>query len=239
MIDNDALGKRLIAAQSWYIGSELVRRHPELRITETHPCRGKYDCLSLHQPDGSGVVHLNRAGRMHVANPRRPDFQPISWTATLPGRVEADLFGPDAHRVIKILEHEAGLPTPHSAPPLLPAMLTYRVIARALGWLINEKETWDARNERLHSSDTVIDRGYLRRFPAAVDAARDRRDSDFLGVPTYRFWALLRGGEPVAILDSDGVAYLSTKTYQLPAIYVQTGCKLTATIGHVLGAVLP
>lgn len=239
MADNDVLGKRLIAAQSWYVGSELVRRHPELRITETHPGGGKYDCLSLYQPDGYGVVHLNRAGRMHVSNPRTPDFRPISWTATLPVTANGDLFGPDAHHVVKTLELAAGLPAPHSTPPLLPAVLTYRVIADVLGGLINAKDTWDARNERLHSSDTVTDRGYLRRFPAAVDAARERRDSDFLGVPTYRFWALLRGDEPVAILDSDGIAYLSTGTHRLPVIYWETGFQLTATINQVLGDVLP
>lgn len=239
MIDSDARGKRLIAAQSWYVASELVRRHPELRIIETHPGGGKYDCLSLQQPDGNGVVHLNRAGRMHVVNPRTPDFQPISWRASVPVSAKGDLFDPCAPHVVKTLELAAGLPAPHPTPPLRPATFTYRVIARVLGRLINEKDTWDARNERLHSSHTVTNRGYLRRFPAAADAARDRRDSDFLGMPTYRFWALLRDGEPVAILDSDGVAYLPTETYQLPEVYRRTGCKLTATISHVLGDVLP
>src|SRR5262249_49627678 len=157
------LGERLIAAQSWYVASELVRRHPNLRITETHPGGGEYDCLSLHQPDGYGVVHLNRAGRMHVARPRTPGFQPISWTATLSFSANGDLSHHDVHPVVETLEHAAGLSTPHSMPPLVPATLTYRVIARVLGWLINEKDTWDARSERLHSSDTVTDRGYLRR----------------------------------------------------------------------------
>lgn len=241
VIDNDTLGKRLIAAQSWYVGSELVRRHPELRITETHPGGGKYDCLTLHRPDGNSVVHLNRVGRMHVANPRMPDFKPISWPTSLPISAQGGLVDADARQVVESLEVAAGLATtpPLHASPLLPATLTYRVIARVLAWLIDDKDTWDARNERLHSSDIVADRGYLRRFPAAAAAARDRRESDFLGVPTYRFWALLRGGEPVAILDSDGVAYLARGIHHLPVIYRKTGCRLTATIRHVLGDVLP
>ncbi|WP_454116041.1 TY-Chap2 family putative peptide chaperone [Microbacterium aurum] len=41
---------RFVIAQSWWIASELVRRHPDLVIHESHPGGGMYDCLTGLDP---------------------------------------------------------------------------------------------------------------------------------------------------------------------------------------------
>ncbi|MGD4206363.1 hypothetical protein QT666_22610, partial [Xanthomonas citri pv. citri] len=42
---------RFAIAQSWWLASELVRRHPELMIYEMHPGGGQYDVLCVATPD--------------------------------------------------------------------------------------------------------------------------------------------------------------------------------------------
>jgi hypothetical protein len=31
----------------WWVASELIRRHPQLELFETHPLDSFYDCLTL------------------------------------------------------------------------------------------------------------------------------------------------------------------------------------------------
>jgi len=109
---------RFPIAQSWWIASELVRRHPELIVSEEHP-GGIYDLLSVTSPEqssrGSGPspmeyrVMLNRPGtvghtsaaRWHPAafRPNSPaaavrrsrvtvDGDPAPWAPTVSDRPE-------------------------------------------------------------------------------------------------------------------------------------------------------
>lgn len=215
------------------MASELFRRHPSLTLIETHPGGGQYDCLSLVAKNAVApktIIDLNRAGRIHVHEPHDPAFEPIEWATTLPVRA-GDPKRPDAHAVVKRLEDAAGLQSVEHAPPSTPAALVYRVIARVLGGLVNDKYDWDARNEFGDSSMESGERGYVRAFPAAAEAVRKRRNSDLLGIPSYRFWALLRAEEAVAMSDVDGTVYLPTETRNLATLYHASGRRLYATIG--------
>lgn len=54
MIGSSALGHRLVGAQSWFVASELLRRHPSMTLIETHPGGGQNDCLSVVAKGASG-----------------------------------------------------------------------------------------------------------------------------------------------------------------------------------------
>ena len=41
------LSRQLLEAASWRVVAELVRRHPTIRVIETHPGGDQYDCLQL------------------------------------------------------------------------------------------------------------------------------------------------------------------------------------------------
>jgi T3SS (YopN, CesT) and YbjN peptide-binding chaperone 2 len=248
-IDIVDIGYRLVIAQSWFVASELVRRHPELRLIETHPGDSQHDCLTLcvgAGPEPSQRIQLNRWGRMHVHGEGNgsSDPNPIPWNATLATRSRKDAAhvdeARDAHTVIKELEMRAGLPQVASAPASSPAALSYRMAARVLSGLVNDKYRWDVRNERLYASDgTFLDNGDVLGFRTAEVAVSQRRADDILGAPGYRYWALLRDEQPVAILDTDGNLHLPDRVTSLPKLYASHGRSLTATIGLALGRVLP
>lgn len=69
------VGTRAAYAQSWWIASELVRRHPRLMAYEMYPGGGQYDVLCVTEPASlSGQpgsrhvprVMLNRSGRIQI-----------------------------------------------------------------------------------------------------------------------------------------------------------------------------
>lgn len=141
---------RFVIAQSWWIASELVRRHPKLGLAETHPGGGMYDCLSLFATDGKHrrtLIDLNRVGRLHVHV--NPDFEPLTWKEVH----EAT----DPHEPVRRIEAGTGLKRPSPTPPTSPAALSYRVIARVLASMVNEKDTWDVRSEQLDTPATEVD----------------------------------------------------------------------------------
>jgi hypothetical protein len=227
--------RRFVLAQSWWIASEIVRRNPKLLLIETHPGGGQYDCLSLIQRTAAGtdtLIDLNRAGSLHVHG--SASYMPITWAGAFAAR--------GGHDIVHALEKAAGLTPAAKAPPTGPRVLTYRLIARILASLVDDRHQWDARNGQLDSSgmDATNDhRPELLRFPSVVEALRDKRPDDLFGRPAYRFWTLLRDADPVAVLDTDGRLHLQDRPpIEVPPLYRRSR-SLTTVIGEAMGHILP
>lgn len=220
--------RRFVLAQSWWVASEIARRHPELLVIETHPFGGQYDCLDLIDPRGpTTAVRLNRPGSLHAAG------AVATWD---------DVLGSDdAHDAIRRLEASAGLAPPSSTPATSVRTVTYRVLARVLTSVVDDRYAWDARNGRVDSDEgDPLDRPELAAFPTVVSALRNLRPNDLLGQPAYRFWLLLRGADAVAVLDTDGLLHQRDRDpLALMPIYRASGRRLTATVGAALGHLLP
>lgn len=62
-------------AASWDIAWRLVRACPDLRVYETHPRGGQYDCLTLISP--AVKIDINRVGSIHVHHSPRGEAIPL------------------------------------------------------------------------------------------------------------------------------------------------------------------
>ncbi|WP_433803551.1 hypothetical protein [Actinomycetospora sp. CA-084318] len=221
------LAPRFVTAQSWWIASEIARRHPHLQLIETHPGGGLYDCLTLISPGPTNLLDLNREGSIHART-----FK-LTW-------VDA-LAAPGGHDLIKRLEADLDLSHNATTPATTARTLTYRVLARVLTSLVDDRHRWDARNGYYDSSGgDGGQRTELQQFPTVVDALEDRRPDDLLGIPAYRFWVLLRDDDPVAVLDTDGRLHQPDQPcVEFLPLYRRHQSRLTATIGAALGHLLP
>lgn len=212
-----APASRFVIAQSWWVASEIVRRHPGLTIRETHPGDGLYDCLTLVDSAQLRILDLNRHGRLHV--PGNKDFKPLPWSATVTAA--------GGHDVVKTLEKAAGLAPPIKAAVSGPRVIAYRLIARVLTSLVDDRHTWDARSGEFATARTG---------PALelFDYLETR------GKSPNEFWILLRDAEPVAALSVHGVlkSKSSAPVELLPA-YRAADSSMTALVGRLLGDVLP
>lgn len=214
---------RFPIAQSWWIASELVRRHPELIVSEEHP-GGIYDLLSVTSPEqssrGSGPppmeyrVMLNRPGTVQVH---------YGDNAHVVGDWAYVMATPTPHTIVKDLEGLTGWGTPETAPPTTSRSLAYRFLATALTMVVNDRHVWDARSEvddSIYFGEPHV--GHIDRFPAVIE---DLRATPNLGIacePHSHYWALLRNHEPVVIVSIEGKLYYpSGKTVELMSAYDQ------------------
>lgn len=94
-------------ALAWWIAAELARRHlAELRILETHPGGGQYDCVSVYRSplsSSSAIVHMNfqPGGHLTSGSTSGPD-QRFNWLEVL-------LAGDRRINVVEQLEHAGDL----------------------------------------------------------------------------------------------------------------------------------
>lgn len=239
------LNERLVFLQSWWLTSELIRRHPHLSLIETHPAGGTYDCLTVIDqrvppaeswPDGEVLVYLNRVGTIRV----RDHYGFMTF--------ETERAFGDRHGALKRIEEAAGLAAPHPTPASTPFSLALRVIYRFLALNLNEKEQWDVRNLRIDDAGwwpgmptSLTD---LSKFPSALEALRIERRDDLLGDRRYHFWVLigaLPGGqvEPQAVLDTDGYVHLPNGRANLVDVYEKSKRRITPTLMGSLGSLLP
>lgn len=200
---------RFVVAQSWWIASELIRRHPGLFVHESHPGGGMYDCLTLLTAEAfKPLVQINRAGSIQVCDD--PDFS-VRWDEVMRAS--------SPHAVVKQIEAAAGLQPPARTPASTRKSLAYRFIAAALNATVNDRHEWDARNEFIDTADwwpgDAELHGYLEQFPQAIDELKSTPPIGLWHEPQSHFWALLRAGKPVALVSIEGKVYLRDRVIDL------------------------
>jgi len=229
---------RFVIAQSWWLASELARRN-DLEVYEMHPADGMYDILAVGRitQDGFGGEHLkmNREGSLHLFPDR------IGWMKW--GEV---FSAEDPHDIVHRIEAALNL-RPMYKPITKPRTLTYRLIARVLTSLVDDRHRWDARMGFL---DTSGYGGGPRHqvdelFPNALDHVQH--------LPNLPPWSRRRHlwilgydidspkPHPIAVLSDDANLFLPGKkgTVDLMDRYNANGRHLNATIHAALGRLLP
>lgn len=180
----------------------LVERHPELRVIETHPGGGQYDCLSLYPPpEQAGLVdpiQLNRVGSLHLRVAEPPSAIREAW--------ERLALRPDTGALLVEIEARAGLPHTDPAQPH-PA---YRLITAVLTHTYRTGTPWRCRNGYLDTSGygAGIWAELFDQIPGSTAVLDDTRRDDFEGGPAYRCWFLGPADrdrfEPQVMIEANG-----------------------------------
>ncbi len=192
-------------ARAWKLLTAIVSRRPDLRIIETHPGGGQYDCLSLYSTDQTHIADLNLNGRFHVFNrldgadhgtqsshdwqgmfdsPEELNLQVLNWAGLTESSIETS---PGVHVEI------------------------YRFISAYLQYMADVSNEWQCRNGYFDSSGmdgcfVVYD---FDRFRPAKERLSQQLPDDFLGQSAYRFWFLRKNGEPRICMETTGTLWLA------------------------------
>lgn len=233
------LAARFVIAQSWWIASELARRHPQHVVYEMHPGGGTYDVLALftlpHAPVDRAIM-INRAGTLQVHNvPGVGDRIVGTWS---------DVLGTqNAHRVVKQIEAAAQLSLSGTAPKSTKRTLAYRFIACVLNAALNDRHDWDARNESFDSSGLYPGsrnlNNFLKDFPDVRGDLATTPRIGLLSEPESHFWGILRDSEPVAVVSIEGKVYRKDRRYDLGHAYEAGTRRMTTLVTTVIGDLLP
>ena len=201
------MDRSVLEAASWRLASELVRRHPaSTRLIRAFPGGGQYDLLWIQaeQDIEKGDVRLNRNGTIQIH--RRFDGRPADpieltqWDEYLRA---------DPREFLLRLEATAGLPKPTQVPATTPSTLVYRILAAIASTGVKSVHPIDIQSGYI---DTDAYGGgpnpVLDTFPNIPNELRRPQPGDFLEEPGYRFWIVVRAGEPVLALEQrDGLAW--------------------------------
>ncbi|HHV22652.1 MAG TPA: hypothetical protein GXZ30_14160, partial [Propionibacterium sp.] len=138
-------------AAAWRLCTELVRRHPHLRLFEEHAGGGLYDELVIRDPTGSNLnIRCNIEGNIHVFTDR--DVQLYAWM---------DYVTADPSQFVKRVEAAAGLAAPATMPASIPSVIVYRVLAELMTRNVFKVTDLSLEHGFLDSSDDCGPRTYL------------------------------------------------------------------------------
>jgi len=231
--------RQLIEAASWRLVAEILRRHPYLRVMETHPGGGQYDCLSILLGGGASEprsqIALNRLGSVHFfRGADHLDHWPEFWSDYL--------SAPDPRRIVSELCAKAGLPAVTHLPASTPAVVVYRFIAAFLASTILGRENWECRNGFHDSSGmegSFVSRESFAAFPAALARLSIRLADDPLDQPACRFWFICKSGKPQLCLETMGRAWdLKGAEFDLMKLY-RVRRRIWPVVSFVAGDLLP
>jgi hypothetical protein len=199
--DGEWVDCSVLEVVSWRLASELSRRHPHTtRMFRAHPGGGLSDCLWLRPANGGpGDVRLNRAGTIQVLerfDGRDSAWPPTSWD---------DYIRADPKSFLLRLEAEAGLPAPTTVPASTPRTLTLRVLATMAATGVKSIEPIEIASGMI---DTSGEGGGTNceafdAFTAIPGELLEPLPGDLFGQPEYRFWFVVRGGDPILAFEQD------------------------------------
>ncbi|MGZ0712320.1 TY-Chap2 family putative peptide chaperone (plasmid) [Coraliomargarita sp. W4R53] len=225
---------RFVVAQSWWIASELSRRHPELIVYEMHPGGGQYDVLCVATPDQLSPdpleetprVMINRVGTIQIH--RGAESTPVAdWPRVL--RTQ------DPHQIVKTIEASAGLGSPTEKSSTTTRSIGYRFFAAALAMLVNDRYSWDVRSESQDTSDGMRRAHQIDGFPSVVEAIDQTPRLGIHGEPYSHYWVLRKDGQPVAVLSMEGWLHLADGTRRdLMSAYAKNGRNMISLTASIL-----
>jgi hypothetical protein len=223
-----------------------MRQHPkELRLVETHPGGGIYDCLSLYDRGDHqrAAIHLNRAGSATVFgsfdNRGTINEMTDDWRSIWPETVAIG----DLRRVVSELTMMSGLASVDKLPPSTNETLVFRVMAAILSATGLASTRWECR---MGYADTSGIGGGPRSdmfepFATLSEASERHEKGDFLDEPCYRFWFILRADVPVVGFETtSGTAETANgATHHVMELYRASKGQLWPVVSRVAGAFLP
>jgi hypothetical protein len=216
----------LIELASWTLATEVMRRAPNLlRIIETHPGGGQYDCLSIVRTDtGDHLCAFNRLGSFTAF--KQFDSAHDCWTqVNVWDRIAR---GESTQSILDEICTILCLPVHSPLPAATPVSLTYRVITAVLRTKTFSPARWNCLNGFLDSSGfegCEIRRDLFSPFPT-VPVPLSPENSGNSALPRGSdFWFLCCKDEPIICLETTGRAY-STKgvTIELQPEYARRRC---------------
>lgn len=233
--------RQLVEMASWRLATEVVRRYPStLRIVETHPGGGQYDCLTLVAGQRSDLdrIDLNRAGSVFVWQRHQE-----SWSWVWRGAWAEAVASDDSKKLADRLCAKAGLAGVERPPPTSAATIGFRVASAFLAHAAFGRTFWECRNgyEDTSGYGGGVRRNLFEAFPGATARLEMRESGDFLDVPAYRFWFLVKDGAPsLAFEVTSGLAWLlDGRELDLLALYRAFSHRVWHVVWTIAGDLLP
>jgi hypothetical protein len=188
----------LVNARSWWIATELCRRHAQLSIGEWLGGERPQDSLGLYDEiRGSRIIDINRAGDLSVGSPGSAAEPELRWP---------QVFMAPARTAVLALERAAGLAAP--AKPLRTAgsLLTYRLITTLVAAGATATRPCEVRSAFPMGPEHTPAEHLFHDFRGAAERRRGAGTTP-VGDAAHGFWSVQRNGEVACLLDTSAYLY--------------------------------
>ncbi|GAA1645190.1 hypothetical protein GCM10009700_34640 [Brevibacterium sanguinis] len=143
---------------------------------------------------------------MHIHSAVSPKLDRHTWDIAVPVEWSDEHLQDDRRKVPRVLEAAVDLQAPTQTPMTTEKTLVFRVIYQLLLFALNETRDWEARNALFDSAG--IDAEWDPNYFADISSARDAMaDSSKQANRQSGFWAMLRDGRCLALLQEDGTLH--------------------------------
>lgn len=210
------MADRFVLQQTWWIVSELVRRHPDMWVKRYLHAEGGW-LVMAHTPDAALQVVFDLHSGIQVHEQGIQHF--IPWVVAFNQN--------DAHTVVRKVESVTTLGKPMTTPSTAAHSLTYRLIAQLLAIKLDDRRSWNAIEVELDpilQGDPPEANPLIRPFPTVLRDVKNQRDEirELLG-PDARLrpylWTVVHDLEPLFVLDADGFVHTRDGLHPTMEIY--------------------
>ncbi|MBD1543932.1 hypothetical protein G9E11_17150 [Arthrobacter sp. IA7] len=199
-----SLNKKTRTAHSWWLASEIVRRHKGLELLTCISTQGLDETLGIFERESQKLLAF-----LSDEDPKRAVVDGGSKPAW--GFAWKQILELTPKEAVAAIEGAMGRYSPHHALETTEEALVYRLIAKIIGDSIWSKDTWWAVSGGMYDAESksVSSTDFLDEFPTALDKHESRHGRHDFGPAAAGFWVLSKNGSQVCALDRDAFLHFS------------------------------
>lgn len=204
------INKKTMTGHSWWLASEMVRRHKGLSLVT---------CISTAGLDETlGILDCKTARLLAF-------FSDVPNRAVVSGSPDAawafgwnQILDFKPKEAVVAVERRLGIHSPNHALETTAEALVYRLISRIICDHIWSNEDWTAISCGIFDGDSqqLVPTDFLDGFPSALDKYESSHGRDAFGPAAMGYWILSRGGTEMFALDSDAFLHFPDNRIPLP-----------------------
>lgn len=218
-------------AHTWWLASEIVRRHHGLELNTCISTMGLDETLGIFDSKGKRLLAFlsSEAPKRAVVDGSAIPMWAFGWDT---------IMGLSPRDAVAAIEAKMGIFTPKHALETTETSLTYRLISKIIGGHVWAGETWEAYSAGFYDAESksIIPSDALDEFPTALDKHEFTHGRDNSGRGPEGFWVLRKNGEEVFVLDQDALLHFSSN--RIPEALMERFNSLGRNIDALASSVL-
>lgn len=206
-----SMHKKTRTAHSWWLASEIVRRHKGLELLTCDSTLGLDETLGIFDRGSKRLLAFlsdEESNRAVVDGGPQPAWA-FGWHQIL------DMTPKDA---VMAVEGAMGIYAPHHALETTEETLVYRLIAKVICDHIWSTDTWWAVSAGIYDgeSHSITPTDFLDEFPTALDKHESVHGRHDFGPAAAGYWVLSRNGTEMCALDQDAFLHFTDNRIPVP-----------------------
>lgn len=205
-----SIGSKTLTGHSWWLASEIVRRHKGLGLVTCISTLGLDETLGIFdRSKGALLAFLSDVPNRAVVSGNPDALWAFGWNQIL------DVSPKEA---VAAVERKLNIYSPNHALATSEETLVYRLISRIICNHVWSADIWTAVSCGIFDGDSreLVSTDFLDEFPSALDKFESTHGRNAVDATAEGYWVLSRDGVEMFVLDSDAVLHFRDNRNPMP-----------------------